>query len=161
MINMNEIKQERKQQAKDKIVKIKSQAQTVDQLVWRRDTGNSVIDNFIIEEAEVGGYIVLDGVELKVRMPLRKHVKRFEHLSNKYNQSTGELNISQREAIELAEVQEKIMFDMIPEFDDESEEYRVDATLYNEIATFCWEFYRFFGQRSTKAQSELFGSKTD
>ena len=135
MINMNEIKQERKQQAKDKIVKIKSQAQTVDQLVWRRDTGNSVIDNFIIEEAEVGGYIVLEGVELKVRMPLRKHVKRFEHLSNKYN--------------------------MIPEFDDESEEYRVDATLYNEIATFCWEFYRFFGQRSTKAQSELFGSKTD
>ena len=157
MKKMNQLKENRKQEAKDKIVKVKSQAKTVDQMVWDYNTGNPIKDSFKEKTGEVAGYITIEGYEFEVRMPLRKYMKRFEALSDKYDVKTGEMDLSQSEALELNELQSKIVADMIPEFDDETDNFRVDQVMYNNIASFCWEFYRFFGRRSVKASTELSG----
>ena len=154
---MNEMKSTRKQAAKEKqVTRLKSSAKTVDQIEWRRDTGNIIIDTFTVYDDSVGGYITVEGYEFEVRMPLRKLVKTFEQASSKYNNKNVD-NISTEETMFLNDTQEKIVNDMIPTFDIDSEEYRVDSHLYTQVVSFCWEFYRFFGRKSTKAQSELFG----
>ena len=157
MKKMNQLKENRKQDAKDKIVKVKSQAKTVDQMVWDNNTGNPIKDSFVEKAGEVAGYITIEGYEFEVRMPLRKYMKRFEALSNRYNAETGEMDLSKSEALELNNLQSKIVEDMIPEFDDETDDFRVDQTMFNDIASFCWEFYRFFGRKSVKASTEPSG----
>ena len=159
MNNMNQLKENRKQQAKEKtVVKLKSQAETIEDMQWKRDTGNPIIDNFIESKTEVAGQIVIEGHKLDVRMPQRKYTKKFEALISTYDRTNDELQLHEDTAYELTKVQTGMIQDMIPAFDDESDEYRVDQILYNNISSFCWEFYRFFGQKSSVAASEQFGT---
>lgn len=155
MNNMNQLKEDRKQQAKEKqVIKLKSQAKTIEEMQWRRDTSNPIINTFIEDTVDVGGWIVLDNVKMKVRMPLRKLMKELERYSNAYDNKKDELNLSQEELTHFNSVQEQVLADMIPEFDDDSDEYRVDTTTYSNVIAFCWEFYRFFGQKSSVALQE-------
>jgi|TARA_R100000482_G_C5036559_1_gene106405 hypothetical protein len=157
---MNEMKSSRKQAAKEKqVTRLKSSAKTVDQIEWRRNTGNPIIDTFTVYDDSVGGYITIEDYEFEVRMPLRKLIRQFEKLSNRYDNKTKKVNITNEEGYMLNETQELIIKDMIPDFDVDSDDIRIDSTLYNQIASFCWEFYRFFGRKSTEAQSELFGTE--
>ena len=152
------MKSTRKQQAKEKqVIKLKSQAKSLDQLQWRRDTGNPVIDTFTESETQVGGYITIEDYKFDVRMPLRKYIKKFEALAKRYDSAKDSLEIDDETAIDLQEVQNKIVADMIPDFDDESDDYRVDSLLFTQIISFCWEFYRFFGKKSSVVQSEQSG----
>lgn len=155
MNNMNQLKEDRKQQAKEKqVIKLKSQAKTIEEMQWRRDTSNPIINTFIEDTVDVGGRIVIDNIEMKVRMPLRKLMKQLEKYSTTYDSMTDELKLSEKELLEFTDLQDKLLTDMIPEFDEDSEEYRVDTTLYNNLIGFCWEFYRFFGQKSSVALQE-------
>ena len=155
---MNEMKSTRKQQAKEKqVVKIKSQAKSADEMQWKRNTGNPIIDTYIEDETKIGGWIMIEDYKFEVRMPLRKYTKKFEALSKNYDTNTGEIELDRDQALELTEIQTKIVEDMIPDFDDESDDYRVDQALYNNVVRFCWEYFSFFGRRSNEVLLESSG----
>jgi len=81
-------------------------------------------------------------------MPDRKIIREFKRLRKLKKSDT----ITDEQSIELDDFQEKMIFDMLPEFEYKDHERFTDIE-YDQLSMCCWRIYGFFKRKSLEHAS--------
>lgn len=130
--------------------KLRSNVEKLEDIEWKRDTKNPIIDTAIEDDA-FGMTIDFHEQLYAVRSPARKIIKKFM----RYREKITDDDLTESESFELDATQEKLIENMIPGLvidDDET----ITEQEYDWLGSFCWQYFVYSKKKSSVLAKESF-----
>lgn len=130
---------------------LRDNATYTEDVVWKRDTGNPLIDNAIVND-DLSMIIKFKGREYDVRSPDIRIVDEIEPMMLKVKEESEQnIDPTSDRYNKLKQLTREFVTDMIPGLDLDDRSVRIDHTDYDNLSALCWRYKTFLTQKSARS----------
>ncbi|NIP44333.1 MAG: hypothetical protein GWN00_35615 [Aliifodinibius sp.] len=132
----------------EEITVLRDNATYTEDVVWKRDTGNPLIDNAHVHD-DLSLTIEFKDKQYDVRSPDIRIVDELEPLMIKVKEESEKgIDPSSDRYNKFKSLTRDFIMDMIPDLDLDNRSIRIDHRDFDNLSTLCWRYKNFLTRKS-------------